>query len=74
MKDYDTMIPNIMLVLMVGSACSVVFGILMTAIRVVRLVRGARAVENKIWAYLQVEEASSHRAQEDAETILDSEH
>ena len=72
MRNHDTMISNIVLILIIGSACCVVFGGLMTAIRVVKLVRGARAVENKIWAYLQIEEVRPCGAQEDAETTLNS--
>jgi hypothetical protein len=53
------MTSSIMLIFIIGSACCVLIGGIMTAVRIVKLVRSERTLAGRIRAALQVEKANS---------------
>ena len=44
---------NIPLILIIGSACFVLIGVIMTAVRLVRIIRRERSLADKIQSYWQ---------------------
>ena len=55
----EPMVSRIMLVFIIGSACCVLIGGVMTAVRVVKFVRRERTLASNLRAALQVEKAHS---------------
>ena len=51
---------NILLILIFGSGCCVLTGVLLTGVRLVRLIRRERALANKIRSYWQLREMDPH--------------
>ena len=58
---------NILLILIIGSACFVLTGVIMTAVRLVRIIRRERSLADKIQAYWQFKGVDFHITEEDAE-------
>jgi len=57
---------NIMFALITGSACCVLIGVIMTAVRLARLIRKERTLTNKIQSFWQLNESESHAAGNDS--------
>ncbi len=48
-KTMEQILRNAMLALIFGSACCMLIGVMMTTIRIIKLIRRERIMENRMW-------------------------
>jgi hypothetical protein len=63
---------NILLILIIGSGCCVLVGVMLTAVRLVKLIRRERALANKIRSYWQLRETDPHATEDAIGTMPES--